>query len=156
MSLKVGNIISEYDFKYGTSDYIVNLRKKFGDNGYQKYYAKMNSIMTKEQDLTNPIAENKKKYIAAKELQYKEALANLTKTRNIWNNYKSTYNTNLSNALAQNGGISLNGSQKHNILLNSGDGAFKAYNNFNDAQSEVDYALSLYNDATHSGMGYLS
>lgn len=156
MGLQVGKVISEFDYKYGTSDYAVNLRKIYGNNGYQKYVAKMNSIMAKDKDLTNPIAESKKEYIAAKEVQYKEALANLAKTRNIWNNYKNTYSTNLNNAIAQNGGISLNGSQRQNILQNSGDGAVKAYNNFNDAQSEVDYALSLYNDATHSGMSYLS
>ncbi len=156
MSLQAGKIISEFDYKYGTTDYAVNLRKIYGNNGYQKYVAKMNSIMSKDKDLTNPIAESKKEYIAAKELQYKEALANLGKTRSIWNNYKNTYSTNLNNAIAQNGGISLNGSQKQNILRNSGDGAALAYNNFNDAQSEVDYALSLYNDATHSGMSYLS
>lgn len=156
MGLTVGKIISEFDFKNGTSAEIVNLRKTYGNSGYQKYVAKMNSIMAKDKDLTNPIAESKKAYIAEKEAQYKQALGNLNKARNIWNDYKSTYNTNLSNAVAQNGGISLNGTQKQNILKNSGNGAVSAYNNFNDAQSEVDYALSLYNDATHSGMSFLS
>lgn len=156
MSTQVGKIISEYDYKYGTSDYAINLRKTYGDNGYQKYVAKINSIMEKEKDLTNPIAISKEKYIQAKKEQYITALANYKKANNVWNEYKSQYSTNLNNAIAQNGGISLNGTQKQNILKNSGDGAVSAYNNFNDAQSEVDYALSLYNDATHSGMSFLS
>lgn len=155
MSTQVGKIISEYDYKYGTSDYAINLRKTYGDNGYQKYVAKTNSIMEKEKDLTNPIAVSKEKYIQAKKEQYITALANYKKASNVWNEYKPQYSINLNNATTQNGGA-LNGTQKHNVLKNSGDGAVSAYNNFNDAQSEVNYALSLYHDATHSGMNFLS
>ena len=32
------------------------------------------------------------------------------------------------------------------------NGAVAAYRNFTKAQSEADFALSLYNDATHSGI----
>ena len=33
-------IISEYEFKYGSSDNVVNLRKIYGNDGYKKYVAK--------------------------------------------------------------------------------------------------------------------
>lgn len=36
------------------------------------------------------------------------------------------------------------------------NGAVAAYRNFTKAQSEADFALSLYNDATHSGITWLS
>lgn len=148
-------IISEYEFKYGSSDNAVNLRKIYGNDGYKKYVAKQNSIMVKE-GLTNPIAQTKEAYTAAKKSDYYAALAQLKKTSNIWNDYKSTYNTNLNSLREQNGGLSLSGTQKQSALTSSGDGAIVAYNNFNKAQSEVDYRLSLYNDATHSGMNFLS
>lgn len=60
-------IISEYEFKYGSSDNAVNLRKIYGNDGYKKYVAKQNSIMVKE-GLTNPIAQTKEAYTAAKNL----------------------------------------------------------------------------------------
>jgi len=143
-------IVSENYFKYDNSDYAKSLRKQFGNDGYKKYKAKMNSIMT------NPLTESKKKYTEQKEIQYQQALANLGKARSVWNNYKSTYKSNMSIARYQNNGISLSGEQKRYALEASGDGAVTAYNNFNDAQAEADFALSLLNDATHSGMGYLS
>lgn len=148
-------IISEYEFKFGSSDNAVNLRKIYGNDGYKKYVAKQNSIMVKE-GLTNPIAQTKEAYTAAKKSDYYTALAQLKKTSNIWNDYKSTYHTNLNSLREQNGGLSLSGTQKQSALTSSGDGAVVAYNNFNKAQSEVDYRLSLYNDATHAGMNFLS
>lgn len=156
MSLQVGKIISEQDFKYGVSDYAVSLRKIYGENGYKKYVAKMNSIMSAEKDLTNPVAVSKKRYLQEKKEQYLAALANFKKADNVWSEYKLQYNVNLNNAKSQNGGFLLTGSQKQAALQNSGDGAVKAFNNYNDAEFERDYALSLYKDAAHSGMSILS
>lgn len=149
-------IVSQQYFKYDQSDYAKSLRKIYGEDGYKKYTAKMNSIMTASKDTTNPIAESKKKYTKAKEQQYKQALANLKQASALWNEYKNNYEVNLTAARANNNGASLTGIQKQNALQNSGDGAVTAFRNYNDAQSEVDYALSLYNDATHSGMNFLS
>lgn len=156
MSLQVGKIISEQDFKYGLSDYAVNLREKYGENGYKKYVAKMNSIMVSQKDLTNPISVSKEKYLQDKKEQYLAALANFKKADSVWSEYKPQYNINLNNAKSQNGGISLSGGQKQYALQSSGGGAVKAFNNYNDAESEKDYALSLYKDAAHSGMNILS
>lgn len=158
MGLSVGKIISEFDFKYSKSDYAESLRKTYGENGYSKYTAKMNSIMTenKSKDLTNPIAESKEKYTQEKKEQYMAALANFKKASNIWSEYKPQYNANLNNVRNQNGGLSISSGQKQSALQSSGDGAVSAFRNYNDAQFEKDYALSLYNDATHSGMNYLS
>ena len=142
----MGKLVSEQYFKYDTSDYAKNLRKIYGNNGYKKYTDKINSV------ITNPIAESKAEYIAQKEIQYKQAIANLTKSRNIWNRYKNNYQSNLNATSKQNNGLSITWQQRQVALENSGSGAVKAYNNFNDAQSEADYALSLYKDATHDGM----
>lgn len=139
-------IVSQDYFKYDQSDYAKSLRKIYGEDGYKKYKAKMNSVMT------NPLSESKEKYTQEKKEQYYAALANLKKTGNIWSGYKNQYNTNLNIARAQNGGLTLSSTQRNEALKNAGDGAFTAQQNFKDAQSEVDYALSLYNDATHSGM----
>ena len=46
----------------------------------------------------------------------------------------------------------LSGGQKQAALQSSGTGAVQAFKNFNEAEFEKDYALSLYNDATHSGI----
>ena len=144
------HILNESEFKYGTSDYAVNLRKLYGIDGYNKYRAKVNSIMD------NPIAENKKAYIETKEAEYKAALANLKQSNTVWSNYKKTYNTNLNNAIAQNGGVSLTGTQKHIILENSGNGAVNAKNDLENAQFEADHAFSCLKDAKLRGMQYLS
>lgn len=152
MSLQVGKIISEQDFKYGNSDYAVNLRKVYGENGYKKYVAKMNSIMVAQKDLTNPIAISKEKYILEKKEQYLAALANFKKASSVWNEFKSQYNTNLNISRSQNNGASLTGAQKQIALESSGSGAVKAFKNYNEAEFERDYALSLYNDATHGGI----
>lgn len=152
MSLQVGKIISEQDFKYGNSDYAVNLRKVYGENGYKKYVAQMNSIMVAQKDLTNPIAISKEKYILEKKEQYFAALANFKKASSVWNEFKPQYNTNLNNAKTQNNGFILSGGQKQEALQSSGTGAVQAFKNFNEAEFEKDYALSLYNDATHSGI----
>jgi hypothetical protein len=143
-------IVSENYFKYDNSDYAKSLRLQFGENGYQKYTQKMNSIMT------NPLEESKKEYAQAKEAQYKNALTNLAQTKRIWNNYNKNYQSNLITMKNNNNGISLTGEQKTQALQASGTGALTAYNNFKDAQSEADYALSLWNDATHSGVNFLS
>jgi hypothetical protein len=55
-----------------------------------------------------------------------------------------------------NNGLSLTGAQKTLALQNAGTGAVSAYNDFKDAQAEADYALSLWNESTHSGVNYLS
>lgn len=151
----IDKIVSENYFKYDKSDYAQSLRKIYGENGYKKYTAKMNSIM-EQKDLTNPIAKSKEEYIQAKKEQYIAALANYKKASNIWGEYKNQYSVNLNNAKANNGGLSISGTQKQLALQNSGDGAVTAFKNFNDAEFEKDYALSLYNDATHSGMSFLS
>lgn len=146
-------IVSENYFKYDKSDYAQSLRKMFGENGYKKYTAKMNSIMTKD-NLTNPIAASKAEYISEKETQYKTALAAKSKAANIWNRYKLSYAANYTTAVKNNNGYSLNSSQKADVLKNSGDGAAKAYQNYNQAVKDEDYALSLYVDATHSGLSF--
>mgnify|MGYP000813347836 CR=1 FL=1 len=117
MSLQVGKIISEQDFKYGLSDYAVNLREKYGENGYKKYVAKMNSIMVSQKDLTNPISASKEKYLQDKKEQYLAALANFKKADSVWSEYKPQYNINLNNAKLQNGGISLSGGQKQKLAI---------------------------------------
>ncbi len=144
------NIVSENYFKYDNSDHAKSLRSRFGQNGYKKYTAKMQST------LTNPLEESKKEYIRQKEEQYKAALTNLEQKRSIWNKFKNNYNSNLLVIQAQNNGISVNGAQKQMALQNSGSGAVNAYNNFNDAEADADFAFSLLNDATHSGMNFLS
>lgn len=145
-------IVSENYFKYDQSDYAKSLRTIYGEDGYKKYTTKMNSIMTGEENLTNPIKASKEKYIFAKKVAYQQALANLNKSENIWNDYKASYNANLSQAMKNNNGYSLSSAQKQAALANSGDGATTAYKNFTQAQSNADEALSLYFDATHSGM----
>lgn len=145
-------IVSENYFKYDQSDYAKSLRTLYGEGGYKKYTTKMNSIMTGEENLTNPIKASKEKYIFAKKVAYQQALANLNKSENIWNDYKASYNANLSQAMKNNNGYSLSSAQKQAALANSGDGATTAYKNFTQAQSNADEALSLYFDATHSGM----
>lgn len=151
----ITKIVSENYFKYDNSDYAQSLRKIYGEDGYKKYKAKMNSILA-EKDLTNPVAESKQQYIQAKKEQYFAAVANFKKASNIWGEYKNQYALNLNNVRMSNGGLSLSGVQKQSALQNSGEGAVSAFKNFNDAQFEKDYALSLYNDATHSGMNLLS
>lgn len=147
-----GKIVSEKYFKYDQSDYAKSLRTIYGEDGYKKYTTKMNSIMTGEENLTNPIKASKEKYIFAKKVAYQQALANLNKSENIWNDYKASYSANLSQAMKNNNGYSLSSAQKQAALANSGDGATTAYKNFTKAQSNADEALSLYFDATHSGM----
>src|SRR5574344_2164151 len=120
-------IVSQNYFQNDNSDYANSLRQIYGNNGYQKYVAKMNSIMASNKDMSNPIAESKGKYI-----------------------------TNLNLARANNNGLSLSGTQKQEALQNSGSGAFKAQQTFQDAEFEKDYALSLYNDATHDGMNFMA
>jgi len=144
------NIVSENYFKYDNSDYAKSLRTRFGKDGYKKYITKMESTCT------NPLTESKKEYIKQKEEQYKAALANLEQKRNIWNRFKNNYSINLSAIQAQNNGISVNGMQKQIALKNSGSGAINAYHNFNNAEADADFAFSLLNDATHSGINFLS
>lgn len=108
--------------------------------------------MVAQKDLTNPIAISKEKYILEKKEQYFAALANFKKASSIWNEFKPQYNTNLNNAKTQNNGFILSGGQKQEALQSSGTGAVQAFKNFNEAEFEKDYALSLYNDATHSGI----
>lgn len=144
--MTIGQIVSENYFKYDNSAQAQLLRKIYGKDGYKKYTAKMYSIMS------NPIAESKEKYIQEKKEQYLTALANFKKSNNVWNEYKGNYYANLTAARQQNNGLSLNGTQRQSALQNSGDGAVKAYQNFHDAEFEKDYAFSLYNDATHSGL----
>ena len=158
MSVK---IVSENYFKNDNSDYAKSLRKIYGEDGYQKYSAKMNSIMAKEnesesKEITNPIAKTKAEYIKRKEIEYKAALAAAGKAENIWNRYANTYSINLAKAQKSNNGYSLSSTQKQQVLANTADGASAAYRNFNQAQSDADMALSLYFDATHSGMSFLS
>jgi hypothetical protein len=143
-------IVSENYFKYDNSDYAKSLRLQFGEDGYQKYTQKMNSIVT------NPLEKNKEEYAQAKAAQYKKALTNLAQAENIWKGYNKNYQSNLITMKNNNNGFSLTGEQKHQALQASGTGALTAYNNFTDAKSEADYALSLWNDATHSGVNFLS
>lgn len=154
------SIVTENYFKNDNSDYAKSLRAIYGEDGYKNYAAKMNSIMVKEEtaskDLTNPIAKSKAEYIKKKEIEYKNALAAAAKAKNIWSNYANNYSVNLNKAQKSNNGYSLSGYQKQQVLANSGDGASAAYKNYNQAQADVDMALSLYFDATHSGMNLLS
>jgi len=149
-------VVSESYFKYDKSDYAQSLRTIYGEDGYKKYEAKMNSIMDKDSTvLENPIAKSKKAHIAQKEAEYKNALAAKRKAANIWGRYKAGYEANLSTAVRNNNGYSLDGNQKSEVLANSGNGAAKAYRNYTDALSAADEALSLYFDATHSGMSFM-
>ncbi len=153
------NIVTENYFKNSNSDYAKSLRAIYGDDGYKKYSAKMNSIMTAENDskeITNPIAKSKQEHIKRKEIEYKNALAAASKAKNIWSRYSNQYSINLSQAQKNNNGYALSGYQKKQVLANSGDGASTAYKNYTQAQADVDMALSLYFDATHSGMSILS
>ena len=103
----MSKIVSEQYFRFDSSDYAKNLRQIYGDDGYKKYTAKMNRIITKGKTFTNPIAKSKAEYISEKEIQYKQALANLSKSKNIWNRYKSNYRANLDATSKQNNGISI-------------------------------------------------
>lgn len=141
--------VSEMYFKYDKSDYAQSLRALYGNDGYDKYIAKMNSIME------NPLKKSHDKYTAEKELQYKAALANAKQAQAKWSQFKNKYASNLSIMRQNNNGYSLTSTQRQNALQASGSGAINAYANFNDAQSEVDYALSLYNEATHSGINFM-
>lgn len=145
-------IVSENYFQNDQSDYAKSLRNIYGKDGYKKYIAKMNSIMTSEDGITNPLKLSKEKHIFEKKVAYQQALANFNKSENIWNEYKSKYSTNLEKALKKNNGQGLSSVQKQEVLANSGEGATSAYKNFTQAQSNVDEALSLYFDATHSGL----
>ncbi len=132
--------LSKSEFLYGDSEYAKSQRKKYGDN-YKAY--------KKSKEIVNPMEVSKKEYIAQKEAQYKEALLNLSKSQALWDNYRKTYDVNLTAARANNNGFSLTGAQKDAVLRASGDGAVQAHANFENAQAEVDYTLSLYNYATH-------
>lgn|SRR5574344_2403275 len=149
-------IVSQNYFQNDNSDYANSLRQIYGNNGYQKYVAKMNSIMASNKDMSNPIAESKAKYIEAKKEQYYQALLNFKGAERNWSEFQGKYNTNLNLARANNNGLSLSGTQKQEALQNSGSGAFKAQQTFQDAEFEKDYALSLYNDATHDGMNFMA
>jgi len=142
-------VISENDFKYGTSVEAQSLRARFGANGYKKYTAYINSIMT------NPLKESHEQYTEAKKEQYKLALLNAKKSEAIWNQFKNNYNNNLAAMRRNNNGFSLSSTQRQQALQSSGSGAVDAMRNFQEAQSEVDYALSLYNDATHAGINFM-
>ncbi len=142
-------IVSENYFKNDQSDYAKSLRALYGADGYEKYTKTMNSIMD------NPLKKSHEEYTLKKQEQYKLALAKAKKARTIWNDYKNNYSNNLALMRQNNNGFSLTGMQKHNALQASGSGAVEAFNNFNSAESEVDYALSLYNDATHSSVNFM-
>ena len=122
-------IVSENYFKYDTSDYAKALRARFGNDGYEKYYTKMNSIME------NPIAKHKKEYQEEKRLQYEQAIAKTKKTSNTWFGLHTT---------------------KQEAFAKKDNNAILAFKNYQQAIADRDFALSLYNDATHSGMQYLS
>lgn len=145
-------IVSENYFKYDQSDYAKSLRTIYGEDGYKKYSAKMNSILAKDdENLTNPIKISKQKHIQAKKIAYENAVAQKNKAENIWNNYKRSYYANLDTARKSNNGV-LTGELTRAALANCGNGAEAAYRNFNTANSNADEALSLYFDATHSGL----
>lgn len=139
--------LSKNEFLYGSSDYAKEMRQKYGDDysGYKKFFKAI-----------NPMEFSRMENIQKKEALYKAALANLKANENIWNRYKNNYEIGLANARARNNGMALNATQKQQVLRATGDGAVQAQANFKNAQSEVDYTLSLYNEATHSGMNYLS
>ena len=90
--------LSKSEFLYGDSEYAKSQRKKYGDN-YKAY--------KKSKEIVNPMEVSKKEYIAQKEAQYKEALLNLGKSQALWDNYRKTYDVNLTAARANNNGFSL-------------------------------------------------
>lgn len=142
-------IVSENYFKNDQSDYAKSLRAQYGADGYEKYTKKMNSIME------NPLKKSQEEYIQKKKEQYQIALLKAKKAKTIWGDYKNNYSNNLAAMRQNNNGFSLTGMQKHHALQASGSGAVEAFNNFNNAESEVDYALSLYNEATHAGINFM-
>ena len=145
----MGTTVSESYFKFDKSDYARSLRAIYGNDGYEKYMAKMNSVMD------NPLKTSHEKYTAEKELQYKTALANAETARNKWNQFKNNYTNNLSVMKQNNNGFSLTSTQRQQALQASGSGAVDALNNFKNAQLNVDYALSLFNEATHANINFM-
>ena len=69
-------MLSEVEFKTSKSDYAQSLRTIYGDDGYQKYSAKINSIIeegrekTKKATPDNPLKESLEARIAYLEAEY--------------------------------------------------------------------------------------
>lgn len=69
-------MLSETEFRTGNSDYAKSLRSIYGDDGYQKYSAKINSIIAegkkgnKDVATDNPIKESLETRIAYLEAEY--------------------------------------------------------------------------------------
>ena len=69
-------MISETEFRTGNSDYAKSLRSIYGDDGYQKYSAKINSIIAEAGDDNkktapeNPLKRTNEQRIAYLEAEY--------------------------------------------------------------------------------------
>ena len=140
--------ISKSEFLNGTSDYAKQMREKYGNDtqAYENYKNATSSSLF--------FSYNEK--VEEKEEAYKQAKAKLQEQKNKWNQFKYKYSANLAQATAKNGGFSLNGTQRHQVLQATGDGALKSFKDLEKAQSDLDFALSEYQDAAFSGISYLT
>ena len=84
-------MLSETEFRTDKSDYAKNLRSIYGDDGYQKYSAKINSIIEEGKEKTkkiapdNPLKKSLEARITYLEAEYARAIADTRKKGNIFN-----------------------------------------------------------------------
>lgn len=79
-------LLSENEYLRGTSDYARSLRTIFGNDGYQRYCAKINSIIEegrKNNKIGNPLSESLDARIAYLEEELAKATLNTRKTKNL-------------------------------------------------------------------------
>lgn len=85
-------ILSENEFRTGKSDYAKSLRAQFGEDGYEKYSAQINSIIEdakeKNKDIAaeNPLKKSNEARIAYLEAEYARAIADTNKKKGLFHN----------------------------------------------------------------------
>ena len=82
--------LSEYDFKNGTSDYAKSLRAIYGDDGYQNYAAKINSIIAQgKEKQSNPLQQSNSARINYLQDALRQAVTLNNKKRNEYRNFRT-------------------------------------------------------------------
>lgn len=85
-------VLSEYDFLNDNSDYAKSLRAIYGTDGYQKYTAKINSIIAEAKEnnnSSNPMQKTNAARISYLEEALRQAVATNNKKRAEYRNYRS-------------------------------------------------------------------
>lgn len=83
-------VLSEYDFKNGTSDYAKSLRAIYGDDGYQNYAAKINSIIAQgKEKQSNSLQQSNSARINYLQDALRQAVTLNNKKRNEYRNFRT-------------------------------------------------------------------